>query len=458
MHRIIDQRDVVIRWAASSSELRLSLEDDLARLAERLRDQMLATMDATAELAEIELLVKFIEMLYPHAKTCDLSLRLLAKALCMMEQDYLRHQDPHLCFAHSIRNLEPCRALRLYYDSRGILQDAGLIQPTSIVPSALLQEASHGEARLLCIFGGQGNTEDLLGELIDLDATYQPICRPFMQAITTGLESVTVEEFEAAMMGTDFLQWLDHPESRPPKERITANAAISMPLIGLLQLTNFYINYRLLGLPFPRYQEKFTETTGHSQGIISAAVVATATSEESFVQNARASLKLLKIMGDICMRVFPAEAIEPKVLSDAAAGGEEVPTPMLSIHHLTLEALQKYVNIANDNLLEDEKIFIALLNGTHSFVCAGPPRSLCGLTLLLKRERAPEGLDQSKIPFARRQRPITMRFLPIMVPFHSPYLLRAVELILARCSADGLVFGGEDFGIALRSQATGTCS
>lgn len=454
MHRIIDKTEFSIQWAFA--EIRIHLSTDLVRLAEKFRDHMLANLDPSIQLSNVELLFKFIETAHLNAHRCDLSLRITSECFTILTQAHLKHQDPHLHFPKTIKNIPLSNALSLYYRVCQSLQRAKLTSKQDS-PSALLQQASNGTAKLLCLFGGQGNTDDLLKELVELDTTYHPICRPFMQAVTRGLDGIKCEQFEASMTGTDFLQWIDDSEARPTKEHVL-NAAISMPLIGLIQLTNVYINYHILGLSFQEYQEKFSEVTGHSQGIISAAVFSASTSEESFVTNANIALKVLKIMGDVCMRVFPPEPLGPRMLTGSTESDEGMATSMLAIHLLRLNKVQHYVDMANNTLSETERIQVALVNGPFSCVCAGPCNSLYGLAELLRQDFSSERLDQAKIPFTERKRRISMRFLPIKVPFHSLYLNQAGALIVAKCKAQGLAFELDQLMVPLRAQDTGKTS
>ena len=62
-------------------------------------------------------------------------------------------------------------------------------------------------------------------------------------------------------------------------------------------------------------------------------------------------------------------------------------------------------------------------------VVTGPPISLYGLNLQLRKVKAPTGLDQTRIPFTERKVRFVNRFLPITAPFHSKYLADATEHI-----------------------------
>jgi len=79
---------------------------------------------------------------------------------------------------------------------------------------------------------------------------------------------------------------------------------------------------------------------------------------------------------------------------------------------------------------------LSFLLSDSSLECRYPmgsfhPRAL-GLVTALRKVRAPSGLDQSKIPFPKRKPVFHVRFLPVGVPFHNPYLTNAGRRPLER--------------------------
>ena len=77
------------------------------------------------------------------------------------------------------------------------------------------------------------------------------------------------------------------------------------------------------------------------------------------------------------------------------------------------------------------KVGISLFNGLKAFVVTGPPASLVGLVNNLKKGKAESGKDQSKTPHSKRLPVFSMRFLPIGVPYHSPYLEACTDIVLS---------------------------
>jgi len=72
---------------------------------------------------------------------------------------------------------------------------------------------------------------------------------------------------------------------------------------------------------------------------------------------------------------------------------------------------------------------ISLFNGLKAYVVTGPPASLAGLASHLHKNKAESGKDQSKIPYSKRLPSFSIRFLPIGVPYHSPYLSQCTKTV-----------------------------
>ncbi len=282
----------------------------------------------------------------------------------------------------------------------------------------------------MAVFGGQGNTENLLDELLDLDYIYQPLMRPFLRAVTTCLLEAAQDEDSKDFMtkGFDVVSWIDNAEARPPREYLFA-AAVSLPLVGLIQLVNYYLTCRILHLTPGQLAQRWVATTGHSQGIVAAAVVSLSRSEDDLIENSIRALQTLFWIGLRSQQAFPEATLSPTLLADSIAHGEGQPTPMLAIANVPLADLQAHVDISNRFLSPKEQIEIALHNGPRAFVCSGPPKSLYGLNLLLRKVKASTSLDQAKIPFSERRLKFVTKFLPISSPFHCSYLSGAVDAI-----------------------------
>ncbi|KAM3087622.1 beta subunit of fatty acid synthetase [Clarireedia jacksonii] len=228
--------------------------------------------------------------------------------------------------------------------------------------------------------------------------------------------------------GLDIMAWLHDPESTPDIDYLVS-APVSFPLIGLVQLCHYAVTCRVLGLTPGQFRERISGTTGHSQGVVMAAATAAADSWESFEKVAVSALTVLFWIGSRSQQTYPRTSLAPNILQDSVDHGEGTPTPMLSIRDLSQAQVQEHINETNKYLPEDRHIAISLINSARNLVVAGPPISLYGLNLQLRKVKAPTGLDQTRIPFTERKVRFVNRFLPITSPFHSKYLTEATAHI-----------------------------
>lgn len=196
-------------------------------------------------------------------------------------------------------------------------------------------------------------------------------------------------------------------------------------------------------------------TTGHSQGIISSVVISASATEEEFIKNTEKALGLLFWIGTRAQQEFPPTTLNPTILEDSISNNEGNPTPMLAVTGLRESQVVKYLKETNSHLAPDRQIEVTLHNGPRSFVCTGPPQSLYGLNLSLRKLKAPTGLDQSRVPFSQRKIKFSSRFLPITAPFHSVYLKSAVPILLNDADKYGLRFEAKDLKIPVYATDSG---
>lgn len=201
--------------------------------------------------------------------------------------------------------------------------------------------------------------------------------------------------------------------------------------------------------------EKTSGTTGHSQGIITSAVIASSNTEEEFTRNAEKALGLLFWTGTRAQQVFPPTTLNPTILEDSLSNNEGNPTPMLAITGLREDQVLSNLDATNAHLAPDRQIKVTLFNGPRSFVCTGPPQSLYGLNLSLRKLKAPTGLEQSRVPFSQRKLKFSSRFLPITAPFHSNYLESAIDILVQDIQRGNLTFDAKDLAIPVFATDSG---
>ncbi|EON97445.1 putative fatty acid synthase beta subunit dehydratase protein [Phaeoacremonium minimum UCRPA7] len=342
------------------------------------------------------------------------------------ERAFLRGNDVHALVAPlpgiDAKKLE---VLRSYYAARSASNRT--IKPHQ---SALFRAAEDGSATIYNIFGGQGNIEEYFEELRELWQTYPSFVGELITTSAELLQNLCNEPGAEKLFskGLDVMSWLQNPDATPDIDYLIS-APVSFPLIGLVQLAHYEVTCKSLGVHPGILRDRISGATGHSQGVVLAAATAAADSWDSWEGIVRSALTILFWIGARSQQTFPRTSMTPSMLRDSIDNGEGTPTPMLSIRDLSQAQVQKHIDATNQYLPADRHIAISLINSPRNMVVTGPPISLYGLNLQLRKVKAPTGLDQTRIPYTERKVRFVNRFLPITAPFHSNYLAEATELI-----------------------------
>ncbi len=319
-------------------------------------------------------------------------------------------------------------------------------KPFKKTDSALFRSVLNDEAKIVAIFGGQGNTDDYFEELRDLYNIYNGLVADVIKAAADKLNSLvrsTNDTERVYTQGFDLINWLEHPEKTPSNEYLLS-IPVSCPLICVIQLAHYAVTARVLGYTPGELRDLLSGATGHSQGLTTALAIAEADSWDSFFVSLAKSVTFLFFIGVRCYQVYPNTALSPSILQDSDENGEGAPYPMLSVRDLSKEQVQNFVDQTNNHLPKEKHIAISLVNGARNLVVSGPPQSLYGLNLTLRKAKAPAGLDQARIPFSERKLKFSNRFLPITSPFHSHLLNDATDLVKDDLAKEGLEFKQSD--------------
>ncbi|KAK5011828.1 hypothetical protein LTR28_010135 [Elasticomyces elasticus] len=313
--------------------------------------------------------------------------------------------------------------------------------------SALLEASKGGKARLCAIFGGQGSSNlHCLEDLINLYRAYGPLLEELINVAASTIRDLsilpTTVDFHENL-GFDIKQWLLDPKTAPSKEYI-ATAPISFPIITLISLSHYCVACKTLRISPGELRNSLQGVTGHSQGIIAAAAVARSDSWESFFESTRIAIEMSFWIGYESHHETPASLLSAAAVRNSVNSGEGQPTPMLSIIGLDQASLELLIRKSNSQTPLDGRVYLALVNSSEKMVVAGPPNTLRELSLRLRKMKASEGLDQTRILFSKRK--------PI-VDHHSPYLSGAVARVLE--ALDTRSFTGHDLGIAVYHTRTG---
>ncbi|KAF1999609.1 beta subunit of fatty acid synthase [Amniculicola lignicola CBS 123094] len=340
------------------------------------------------------------------------------------ERAFLRGNEVH-AMAAALPGITQKKLItvRSYYAARTAVE-----RPIKYHESALLREAADENAFIYAVLGGQGNIEEYFEELREIYTTYPSFVEDFIAAEADHLLTLSRDPKAEKLYskGLDVMRWLTNKDSQPDTDYLVS-APVSFPLIGLTQLAHYVVTCRVLGSHPGHIRSRLSGVTGHSQGVVTAAAIAEAKDWKTFEQAARKAIEILFWIGTRSQQAYPRTSLAPSTLQDSVDNGEGVPTPMLSIRDLSRKAVQDHIDATNAHLPEGRHIGISLVNSARNFVVTGPPISLYGLNVRLRKVKAPTGLDQTRVPFTNRKVRFVNRFLPITAPFHSPYLAEATK-------------------------------
>ena len=291
--------------------------------------------------------------------------------------------------------------IRSYYDAVHLTQKSPRYRE-----SALLRNSNEEAPKCICmVFDRQGNTERYFDELRDAYATYPMFLEDMLARSSEILGSLAKADTTRARQypkGLDFMHWVRDPECRPPTNYLLS-APVSFPLIGLVQLTNYCVTCKVLQKSPGELLSHFKGLTGHSQGTVVATAIATATTWEGFDRAVESALTTLFYIGYRSQQTYSETVLSQKIVQVSISTGEGSPSPMLHVINPSLSQVQNQVGQLNRYLPDGHKVMIVLVNGVRKIVVGGPPLSLVSFNNQLRCLKAPEGADQSRIPFPERK-------------------------------------------------------
>ncbi|KAI8915921.1 hypothetical protein EDD86DRAFT_221808, partial [Gorgonomyces haynaldii] len=372
---------------------------------------------------------------------------LLSYVFAYFESKILKGTNVHSLVQDLDRDTQQ-HILCVYYEAATKLG----VQPTD---SVLIKNVLGKKAHLFAIFGGQGNVEAYFEELQFAYQAYKPLVRAFLLKCsrTLAAHSESNEAIELHVSPIRLMDWLEDI-LKPSNEQLLATH-LSLPLIGLTQLLHYYVLLKLTGKKPSDWISLLEGTTGHSQGVISSVVIASAQTDQDFADLTQKALGLLFWIGLRSEKAFPTTSISSRVIQDSIANAEGMPTPMLAINGLSVAEATEHLQNTNSFLPPDRQIQVALVNGPRSIICSGHPQSLYGLNVALRRLKADPAQDQTRLPFSQRKKKFSSRFLPVTVPFHSSYLTHVPEVLEQDILRHQLEFQSADLKIPVYHTHTG---
>ncbi|XP_049851436.1 uncharacterized protein LOC126326034 [Schistocerca gregaria] len=373
---------------------------------------------------------------------------------------------------------------------------------------ALLRLVHAEKAGLFAVFGGQGPA--WLDELTDLYYTY-PFVRSFLHYADKQLNQLADghPDFSVLFMpyGLHFLNWIhlnlqksgrlayqanaeadvsnasrqevhfsadgqalsalsdgnDAAKNRSYRDQLPdsvflRNAPVSYPLIFLTQMLNYWVTCRVWQKSPGEAAQLFRGATGHSQGLLGALVMSMATTEKQLLSMVLDGLKLMFYIGVRCQQASSSLTARTEIQQESQELGYSSDlTPMLSVLYLDRRRLQKHIDRVNSTLptQPERHIELGLINSPQNYVVVGHPESLHQLVTVLNRVEMKvskdERQDQSRVPYSKRKKAFTCRYLNVSVPFHWSQLSSVVPVLKKDAESLNLKYDVSDIRIPVYS-------
>ncbi|KAF1998924.1 beta subunit of fatty acid synthase [Amniculicola lignicola CBS 123094] len=448
----VEEEEYVVDCTHNSITFQLPVREHLKLFACRMRNDFLASFTGTTiqdPCSELHFLVQFMRYLASREeKAGPVSSELFSRVVEKLGNEFLVGRDIHTRAAELPQDCELASkqdVIRSYYEAMHLMQ-----RPVgNKVPH--LFAASHPSERTptYTVFGGQGNTEHYFQELREVYATYGCLLDDLLEFASMIFDQLLDDASVADQypLGLDFFSWLKKPDATPNSEYLLS-APVSFPLIALGQLANFYISCKTWQLTPGEVVENLHGSTGHSQGIIVAAGIATCRTWDDFEGAFRSCLIALFYTGCRSQQQFPRKTKWQQMVEEDDASEE--PTPMMNVMNLSRAELEKQISLFNQHLPENRTVAIALVNGPSNIVVGGPPESLKSLASWL------EELKKSQLKTnPQKAKTLMTRFLPITAPFHTFYLADTRQIIVDDMVRHNIVIKPSDLLISVYDSKSG---
>ncbi|KAL6884407.1 fatty acid synthase subunit beta dehydratase [Trichoderma evansii] len=388
-------------------------------------------------LAFLSLLVKQTQDASPY---CRHEIECIKELIETFENDFLQGINIHVFVDQQVTSSQNKRQamVRAYVAA---LAAAGRPASSTFRKSALFKgSCESGGTNTYAAFGGICRDGDLLEELRILVVNYGHIVEPIVKAATGTLSELLATSDASTLrqydQGLDILHWLSAPDiCKAPSNDYLQSTAVSFLLTALVQFANYAIICDQLGLTPGQVVDSLRGMAGQSPGIIVAATMAGVADWDDFHSGLIQATTILFHLGSAAQEHTPKLTIShlQKVSEEVIANGEGSScTPMLHIIGCAQEQVDLSIAKLNHQLEPNGQIFIGIVNAPLDVVVTGPTLSLCALAATLRKVKAPNDLDQTRIPASKRKPVFSLRFLQASVPLHSIHLARAAALATTR--------------------------
>lgn len=209
------------------------------------------------------------------------------------------------------------------------------------------------------------------------------------------------------------------------------SAPVSYPLIFATQIGHYCAMLDRAGTSHAKMLGAFKGATGHSQGVVAAAVISSAPTDAALVESAATAAKYMLWQGTRCQQVLNCDV--------QYTGATPESSPMLAVTGMTVDTLTKLV-ITENKAAGSDLLSVSIVNNHQECAVSGPPDSLVHLREQIAKMSAETG-SQARVPYSLRKPETSTAFLRVSAPFHSPACASAVAPITADAARVGFTLG-----------------
>lgn len=272
----------------------------------------------------------------------------------------------------------------------------------------LLNDTTANGKKFFLQFGGQGSP--YLKEVSKLYKE-EPLLKEFFEVAFATLNKIESDVGKSDILiaeGLDLKSWIENPDSAPSDD-YQIRGSVSVAMIFITQAANYHL-MTLKGFPVDELTAATAGVTGHSQGIIAAALASVAKDGKDFYKTFADFLSFTFYLGYRAQEKYSIFEVEKAVLEGNAEIGDKNPAPMVAVIGYSKEELESRVSAANNDLslTEQDKLNISLYNTPDSMIISAKPSSLLAFRKKYKAE-----MDERKAKFV---------YLRTTAPFHCPFM------------------------------------
>ncbi len=298
---------------------------------------------------------------------------------------------------------------------------------------ALLKQAQDNNARFYIQFGGQG--APWYKELAKFYK--EPAFQKFFDAALAAVEEERprVEGSVGLPHGIDVKGWLED-DSTIPSEDYLGCAAVSIAMIQMTQLVHVE-NLLQNGFSMNDLMANTLGTTGHSQGLIPASLMALTLSGDDYYAAVNKYMKYLLYLGVSAQKAFPFfDPTDEEVAQSESLGGK-TPSPMVAVLGLDHAEVEKMVLEVNGGLDADKQIYVSLYNSPTNRILSSHRSSLIAF-----HEKYKADIDEKKFKFV---------YLRTTCPFHCKLMEPVRDIFIPEVQRIEFKYSGDELKVPVYS-------